>query len=146
MPPAQRLLQAARSLWNLRQFDLAGAHPRRACDGRTIGQAMSPPQGLAGVSASALLLAMIIGLNLWAWHQTERKSRRGRRGSRPLVEDLRASSAGDVQRDARGGDAARDALWHTQGPATADLEPMLQAAAAPGGESRRSIVRIELGP
>jgi general secretion pathway protein L len=69
MPPSQRLLQAARTLWNLRQFDLA----RRSRGIRALRDGMrkmlSPAWRPVRIGAVALVLAQIVGLNLWAWHQ-----------------------------------------------------------------------------
>ena len=65
----QRLLQAARSLWNLRQFDLAprhrGALALRDAWRRFRSSAWRPVRyGLV-----ALVALQVLGLNLWAWHQ-----------------------------------------------------------------------------
>jgi general secretion pathway protein L len=65
----QRALQAARSLWNLRQFDLAprhrGARALRDAWLRFLTPGWRPVRwGLIG-----LLLMNLAGLNLWAWHQ-----------------------------------------------------------------------------
>jgi len=65
----QRLLQAARSLWNLRQFDLAprnrGALALRDAWRRFRSAAWRPVRyGLV-----ALVAFQVLGMNLWAWHQ-----------------------------------------------------------------------------
>ena len=69
MPLEQRLLQAARSLWNLRQFDLAprtrGARALRD----SLRRFMSPAWRPVRIGVVALVLAQIVGLNLWAWQQ-----------------------------------------------------------------------------
>lgn len=67
----QRALQAARSLWNLRQFELAARHrgTRALRDAwlRWRSPAWRPVRwGLAG-----LVLLNVLGLNLWAWHQSD---------------------------------------------------------------------------
>jgi general secretion pathway protein L len=67
----QRALQATRSLWNLRQFDLAARH-KGARAVREAWQRFLRPQwrpvrwGLIG-----LVLLHIVGLNLWAAHQRD---------------------------------------------------------------------------
>jgi general secretion pathway protein L len=66
---AERGLQAVRSLWNLRQFDLAprhrGVRALRDLFKQWRGPAWKPVRwGLA-----ALLLLQLLGLNLWAWHE-----------------------------------------------------------------------------
>src|SRR4051812_25223429 len=69
MPTEHRLLQAGRSLWNLRQFDLA----RRTRGARAIGdwarQLMSPAWRPVRVGVALFIAAHIVGLNAWAWHQ-----------------------------------------------------------------------------
>lgn len=149
MPLEQRLLQAGRSLWNLRQFDLA----RRTRGSRAVGdwlrQAMSPAWRPMRVGVLAFVVANIVGLNLWAWHE------------RRVVEERKASiqalvkqtfpkvSEADIQRD-----AAAVMLRETQAlrtlagkPADTDYEPMLQAAAAAWPTERPPVenLRFETG-
>lgn len=69
LPHEQRALQATRSLWNLRQFNLAarhrGARALRDAWLRFLSPAWRPVRwGVAG-----LVVLNVIGLNLWAWHQ-----------------------------------------------------------------------------
>lgn len=74
---ADQALQAVRSLWNLRQFDLAG----RARGTRWLRDAwrrgFSPAWRPARAGLVALLVLNLAGINLWAWRQraeiTERK-------------------------------------------------------------------------
>jgi general secretion pathway protein L len=65
----QRLLQAVRSLWNLRQFDMAprnrGALAARDAWRRYRSAAWRPVRWGLG----ALVALQVLGLNLWAWHQ-----------------------------------------------------------------------------
>lgn len=132
MPLEQRLLQAGRTLWNLRQFELA----RRTRGARALGdwlrQAMSPAWRPVRVGVAALAVAHIVGLNLWAWH--ERRAVDSRRAAvQALVKaTFPKVNDADVQRD-----AAAVMLRETQALRTlagksgeADLEPILQAAAA----------------
>ena len=149
MPGEQRLLQAGRSLWNLRQFDLA----RRTRGARAIGdwarQAMSPAWRPVRVGLALLVVAQIVGLNVWAWH--EKGVVESRRASiQALVKKTfpRVADA-DVQRD-----PAAVMLRETQSLRTlagkagdSDLEPMLQAAAAawPGERPPVDTVRYEAG-
>jgi general secretion pathway protein L len=132
MPDEQRLLQAGRSLWNLRQFNLA----RRTRGARALGdwlrQAMSPAWRPVRVGAAVLVAAQIIGLNLWAWHQKSViESRRSAiqalvKSTYPRVSeaDLQRNASAVMQRETQ-------ALRTLAGkPGDADLEPMLQAAAA----------------
>ena len=132
MPTEQRLLQAGRSLWNLRQFELA----RRTRGARAVGdwmrQVMSPAWRPVRIGFALLVAAQIVGLNVWAWHQKSAVESR-RAAIQALVKKTfpRVSEA-DVQRD-----AAAVMLRETQALRTlagkagdSDLEPMLQAAAA----------------
>lgn len=132
MPLEQRLLQAARSLWNLRQFDLTprtrGARALRD----SMRRLMSPAWRPVRIGAVALVLAQIVGLNLWAWRQhREVDARRATlqslvKANFPRVGEL------DIQRDAAAVmQRETQALRSLAGKAgETDLEPMLQAAAS----------------
>jgi general secretion pathway protein L len=148
MSTEQRLLQAGRSLWNLRQFDLA----RRTKGARAIGdwlrQAMSPAWRPVRIGIALFVLAQIIGLNLWAWHQ--KSAVEARRGAvQALVKKtFPRVGEGDVQRD-----AAAVMLRETQSLRTlagkagdSDLEPMLQAAAAAWPGERPPVENLRFEP
>ncbi|HEX6017081.1 MAG TPA: type II secretion system protein GspL, partial [Burkholderiaceae bacterium] len=66
---ADQALQAVRSLWNLRQFDLAG----RARGSRWLRdawrRAFSPALRPARAGLVALVVLNLVGINLWAWRQ-----------------------------------------------------------------------------
>ena len=148
MPIEQRLLQAGRSLWNLRQFDLA----RRTRGARALGdwlrQAMSPAWRPVRIGVAVLVVAQIVGLNLWAWHQ--KSAVEARRGAiQALVKTTypRVSDA-DIQRD-----ASAVMLRETQAlrtlagkPGDSDLEPMLQAAAAAWPGERPPVENLRFEP
>ena len=132
MPLEQRLLQAARSLWNLRQFDLAprtrGARALRDSFRRFMSPAWRPVR----IGAVTLVLAQIVGLNLWAWQQrsaveTRRESLKTLvKASFPRVadQDIQRDPAAVMQREVQ-------ALRAFAGkPGDLDLETMLQAAAS----------------
>lgn len=148
MLPGQRLLQAARSLWNLRQFELA----RRTRGGRalrdSVRQFFSTEWRPARYGVAALLVAQIVGLNLWAWHQ------------RSAIDDKRLAMQGivkttypnvsslDVQRDP---DAVMQretqALRTLAGkPGDTDLEPLLQAAASAWPADRAAVETLRFEP
>jgi general secretion pathway protein L len=149
LPASHRALQAARSLWNLRQFDLArrtrGARALRD----TMRQFFSPAWRPVRFGALALIAAQVLGLNLWAWHQ------------RSTIESKRAAIASMVKATFPGVsefDIARDvnavvlretnALRAQAGkPGDADLEPMLQAAASAWPADRPPVenLRFETG-
>ncbi|MEO8921389.1 MAG: type II secretion system protein GspL [Caldimonas sp.] len=149
MPDEQRLLQAGRSLWNLRQFDLA----RRTRGARAMGdwlrQAMSPAWRPVRIGLAVLVVAQIAALDLWAWHQKGTIEAR-RAAIQALVKSTypRVSDA-DLQRD-----ASAVMLRETQAlrtlagkPGDGDLEPMLQAAAGAWPPERPPVqnLRFETG-
>ena len=132
MPVEQRLLQAARSLWNLRQFDLAprtrGARALRD----SMRRFMSPAWRPVRVGLVALIVAQIVGLNFWAWQQrsaieTKRESLKTLvKASFPRVadQDIQRDPAAVMQRETQ-------ALRSFAGkPGDTDFETLLQAAAS----------------
>ena len=148
MPTEQRLLQAGRSLWNLRQFDLA----RRTRGARALGdwmrQAMSPAWRPVRIGLALFVLAQIVGLNLWAWHQQNAIDARRTAIQALVKKTFPRVGAGDVQRD-----AAAVMLRETQSLRTlagkagdSDLEPMLQAAAAAWPGERPPVENIRFEP
>jgi general secretion pathway protein L len=148
MPTEHRLLQAGRSLWNLRQFDLA----RRTRGARAVAdwgrQVMSPAWRPARIGAALLVAAQIVGLNVWAWHQkSEVESRRVAIQSLVKKTFPRAADA-DIQRD-----PAAVMLREAQTLRTlagkagdGDLEPMLQAAAAAWPGERPPVENLRYEP
>ena len=148
MPPGQRLLQAARSLWNLRQFELArrnrGVRALRDSARRFFSPEWRPVRwGLA-----ALVLAQIVGLNLWAWHQRGAIEARHLAMQAIVKATYPNANPQDIQRDA---DAVMQretqALRSLAGkPGDADLEPMLQAAASAWPADRPAVETIRFEP
>lgn len=67
--PAEHALQAARSLWNLRQFTLAPRHRGLDVVGNLLRRLRSPAWRPARWGLAALLLVQLAGLNLAAWQQ-----------------------------------------------------------------------------
>ncbi len=65
----ERLLQAARSLWNLRQFDLAPRHRGALALRDAWRQFRSSAWRPVRYGLLALAALQVLGLNLWAWHQ-----------------------------------------------------------------------------
>ena len=132
MPFEQRLLLASRSLWNLRQFDLAprtrGARAMRD----SMRRLMSPAWRPLRIGVAALAIAQVVGLNVWAWHQRGAiEARRAALQSVVKANFPRASEL-DIQRDpAAVMQRETQALRALAGkPGDADLEPMLMAAAS----------------
>ncbi len=149
MSPAERLLQAARSLWNLRQFDLV----QRTRGARALRDSLrrfaSPQWRPVRIGVAALVLAQIAGLNLWAWHQ--RSSIEAKRAALQAVvtNAFPRASALDVQRDA-GAVMQREVqtLRTLAGkPGESDLETLLQAAASAWPPERPPVdnLRYEAG-
>ena len=148
MAPGQRLLQSARSLWNLRQFDLArrnrGARALRDSARRFFSTEWRPVRfGLA-----ALLIAQIVGLNLWAWYQGSAIETK-QAAMQSLVKSTYPNvNAQDVQRDA---DAVMQretqSLRALAGkPGDTDLETMLQAAASAWPADRPPVDTVRFEP
>ena len=148
MAPGQRLLQSARSLWNLRQFDLArrnrGARALRDSARRFFSTEWRPVRfGLA-----ALLIAQIVGLNLWAWYQGSAIETK-QAAMQSLVKSTYPNvNAQDVQRDA---DAVMQretqSLRTLAGkPGDTDLETMLQAAASAWPADRPPVDTVRFEP
>jgi len=149
MSRGQRLLQAARSLWNLRQFELA----RRTRGSRALRDSLrqfySAQWRPVRLGLATLVLAQVVGLNLWAWHQREAMAAK-RAEMQSLVKaafprvsdtDLQRDAAAVLQREAQ-------ALRTLAGkPGDNDFETMLQAAAAawPAGVTPVENLRFELG-
>jgi len=148
MAPGQRLLQAARSLWNLRQFELArrnrGARALRDSARRFFSTEWRPVR----IGVIALLIAQIVGLNLWAWHQRDTIETK-QAAMQSLVKSVYPNvNAQDVQRDA---DAVMQretqALRTLAGkPGDADLETMLQAAASAWPAERPPVDSVRFEP
>jgi len=149
MPPGERLLQAARSLWNLRQFDLTqrtrGARALRD----SLRRFFSPEWRPVRIGVLVLAAAQIVGLNLWAWHQSSAidgkraEMRRLAKEAFPRVSDL------DIQRDPALVVARETQTLRTQAgkPGDSDFETLLQAAASawPGDRPAAENLRFEPG-
>lgn len=145
MQPAQRLLQAARTLWNLRQFDLA----RRNRGTRAMRDAwkrfLSPSWRPVRVGIAALIVAQIAGLNLWAWSQSSAiEAKRAAtinvvKATFPKVPEnsILLDPALTMQRET-------DALRLRAGkPGDTDFEPLLQAAAIAWPADRPPVENIK---
>jgi general secretion pathway protein L len=149
MPEGQRLLQAARSLWNLRQFDMARRNRGARALRDAARQFLSPPWRSARWGLVTLLLAQVVGLNLWAWHQRSTIESK-RLAMQQLVKAAYPGvSALDVQRDAAAVMQRESQALRAQAgkPGDTDLETLLQAAAAawPPERGPAEFVRFESG-
>ena len=142
----QRLLQAVRSLWNLRQFDLAARHrgtlAARDAWRRFLSTAWRPVRwGLV-----CLVALQVLGLNLWAWHQQRQVDER-RLATTQLLRSthpqVRAVLDAPVQMQ-RETDTLRSAAGRA---GDTDLETMLGvvAAAWPEGQAPLATLKFESG-
>jgi len=146
MPQAERALQATRSLWNLRQFDLA----RRSKGIRALRDGLrgllSPAWRPLRYGLLALVVTQVIGLNVWAWHL------------RSAIDARRAAQVTLLQTTFPQVRAVLDAPLQMQRevallrsaagkPDETDLEPLLQAAAAvwPADLAAVESIRFEPG-
>ena len=148
MLPEQLLLQAARSLWNLRQFELA----RRTRGGRALRDSarrfFSAEWAPVRYGLAALLLAQVLGLNLWAWHQ--RGAIEARQAAvRGLVKAAYPNASElDIQRDAAAVMLRESQALRTLAgkPGETDLEPMLAAAASAWPPDRPPVDTLRFEP
>jgi general secretion pathway protein L len=148
MNDAERALQAARSLWNLRQFDLArrtrGARALRDSLRRFSSREWRPVR----LGLVALVLAQLVGMNLWAWHQ--RSSIEAKRAALQAVvrNAFPRASPVDVQRDAAAVMQREVQSLRTLAgkPGDTDLEPMLQAAASAWPPERPPVDNLRYEP
>jgi general secretion pathway protein L len=129
MSTAQRALQASRTLWDLRQFDLA----RRNRGTRALRDSMkkffSPGWRPVRLGLIAVALFNVLGLNLWAWHQESQMTARRVAMTKVLqttFPQVRAVLDAPLQMQ-REVQTLRAAAGK---PGDTDLEPMLQAAAS----------------
>ncbi len=129
LPAAERALLATRSLWNLRQFDLARRSKGIRALRDTLRGLRSPAWRPLRYGIVALVATQVIGLNAWAWQL------------RSAVDERRAAQVALLQTAFPQVRAVLDAplqmrrevalLRSAAGkPDESDLEPMLQAAAA----------------
>ena len=145
MPAAQRSLQAARSLWNLRQFDLARRNRGMRALRDAWRQLRAPAWRPVRWGLAALVVTQIVGLNLWALHL------------RSALADKRAAQVAVLQSAHPQVRAILDAPLQMQReaavlraaagkPDDADLEPLLQAAAAAWPANRPAVESVRFEP
>ncbi len=142
---AERSLQAARSPWDLRQFDLARRH-RGSLALRDIGRRLvSPEWRPVRWAAAALVGVQVLALNAWAWQQQGR------------VEQLRAAQVALLHATHPQVRAVLDAPLQMQRetellraaagrPGDADLESLLSAAAAAWPEDIGPVSALKFEP
>lgn len=141
----QRGLQASRSLWNLRQFDLSARHRGVRALRDTWRRFLGPEWRPARVGIGALAAVAIVGLNLWAWHQSAEVQRKKEamdavlRGTFPSVRAILDAPA-QMQRETEVLQAAAGK------PSAGDFEPMLQAAAGAWPADRPAVETLRYEP
>jgi general secretion pathway protein L len=142
---AERALQASRSAWNLRQFDLAprrrGTRALREAARRLLSPAWRPVR----VGLFALAAVQLIGLNIEAWRQKHDIAAR----RAEMVALLEASQPGlraivdpplQMQRET---ERLRAAAGR---PGAGDLEVLLAAAAAAWPDGQGPVQTLEFDP
>lgn len=143
---AERSLQATRSLWNLRQFDLAARHRGLRALRDLVKRLRSPAWRPVRLGLASLLMLQVLGLNVWAWHQSRAIVDRQQamteilRSSHPSV---RAVLDAPVQMR-RETELLRAAAGQT---GDGDLEALMAAAARawPPGQAPAQSIRFEPG-
>lgn len=148
MNPGQRLLQAARSLWNLRQFELARSNRGTRALRDSARQFFSREWRPVRYGLVVLLIAQVVGLNLWAWHQRGAIETKQAAMQSLVKANYPNVSPQDIQRDA---DAVMQreaqALRTLAGkPGDTDLETMLQAAASAWPPERPPVDTLRFEP
>ena len=144
--PAERALAATRSLWNLRQFDLA----RRSRGIRALRDVarrlQSPAWRPLRLGLGALVVTQLVGLNAWAWHlRSTLDSRRAAEVALLKSTFPQVSAVLDAPVQMRREVAQ---LRTAAGKADeGDLEPLLQAAASawPADAAAAEQLRFEPG-
>jgi general secretion pathway protein L len=144
--PAYRILQASRSLWNLRQFGLARKNRGSRALRDLWRQLLTPAWRPLRWGVVALLLVQLIGLNLWAFHQRSAVDDKRKamdallKATYPQVRSVLDAPL-QMQRET---DSLRGLAGRT---GETDFEPMLLAAAAAWPADRPPVdnLRYETG-
>lgn len=145
MTPAMRALQATRTTWNLRQFDLAPHHRGARALRDAVRHFMAPGWRPVRIGLAALAALHIVGLNLYAWQQrAEIEERRTAMVNllRTTYPQVRAVLDAPVQMQ-RETDALRVAAGRA---GDADLEPMLAATAFAWPAERPPVENLRFEP
>jgi general secretion pathway protein L len=146
LPAAQRALIAARSLWNLRQFDLAARHRGARALTDIWRNFMSASWRPVRAGVIALVALQLIGLNLWAW-QLRGESARRQQAMAALLRSTYPNASGALAPEVEM-ERQTSVLRSSAGrPGASDFEPMLQAAADawPDGVAPVETLRFEPG-
>jgi general secretion pathway protein L len=145
MTPSMRALQATRTTWNLRQFDLAPRHRGTRALRDAVRYFKAPHWRPVRIGLVALAALQVVGLNLWAWHQrAEIEERQDAMVTllRTTFPQVRAVLDAPVQMQ-READSVRTAAGRA---GDADLEPMLAAAALAWPSDRPAVESLRFEP
>ena len=147
MSPAQRALQASRSLWNLRQFSLARKNRGTRALRDSWRKFLTPGWRPLRYGLIALVAVQLLGLNLWAAHQSSAISAR-KQAMVNLVATAHPQSAAQAALDPSATmQRATDSLRAAAGrPGETDLEPMLAAAASAWPPDRPPVENLKYEP
>lgn len=143
--PNERALQATRTLWNLRQFDLARRNRGTRAARDLWRQWRSPAWRPVRFGLIALAAVQLLGLNAWAWHQSVQVAQK-----RSAMVSLLQTTFPQVR-------AVLDAPLQMQReieslrtlagkPSEADLEPLLQAAMSAWPISQPPVESLKFEP
>lgn len=143
---AEHALQAARSLWNLRQFELAARRMWSRAWRDMARRWKTPAWRPVHVGLAGLVAVQLVGLNAWAWAQRQAVAERQReqvrllQAAHPQVRTV-VDAPLQMQRET---DALRNAAGQ---PGDNDLEALLAAAASawPPGQPPAQGLRFEPG-
>lgn len=146
LPDAERALEATRSSWNLRQFDLAPQHRGMQAVRDALRRFTGPEWRPVRLGLAALVGLQVLGLNAWAWRldqavQDKRQAQtRLLQATHPQVRSVLDAPL-QMQRET---DALRAAAGR---PGPTDIEPLLAAAATawPDGQPPLAALRFEPG-
>jgi general secretion pathway protein L len=146
LPDAERALQALRSPWNLRQFDLVPHHRGMLAVRDALRKVSGPDWRPVRIGLVALVLLQVVGLNVWAW-QLDRAVADKRRALTQVLQtahpQVRAVLDAPLQMQRE-----TEQLRAVAGkPGPTDLEPLMALAAAawPPGQPPLQALRFEPG-
>ena len=142
MPTPFRLLQASRTLWNLRQFSLARKSRGLRAARDLYRHFLMPDRRPVRWGLISLAAIQVVGLNLWAWHQ------------QALIKDRQAASTQTLKAAFPHVQAVLDAPLQMQRelqalrtvagrPSEGDFEPALQAAASAWPPDRPPVDNVQ---
>ncbi|WP_246312102.1 type II secretion system protein GspL [Pseudaquabacterium terrae] len=142
---AESALAAARSPWNLRQFELAPHHRGMRAVRELAKQWRGPAWRPVRWGLAALVLLQIVGLNLHAWQQQRKLQSRQQemtallRSSHPQVRSV-VDAAAQMQRET---ELLRQAAGQ---PGEADFEPLLALAARGWPDGQAPVQQLQYEP